>query len=148
MPRKTKRSVLTADQQNHHRAKLMVSAGKIVSQLDQYIKDGFITVAGKEHMIDNTRLAAYRLVLDRTVPTISASEITHRSENETLSTEDILGKLMGIAAKKPELAAKLQEVIGGRIIQGERVVQGDDAPRSALPQIEPREPIESGETEQ
>ena len=139
MPRIPRRSALTADQQDHQRAKLMISAGKIISQLDEYITKGHITVAGKERKIDSTRLAAYRMVLDRTVPTISAAEITHKSEYEQLSTDDILAQLAKLASKKPELVSKLHDALGGKVIDGETVQVGSDQPHKSEPQPKPSE---------
>lgn len=121
MPNKPKRSALTVDQQNHQRSRMMQSASKIISQLDEYVRQGYITVAGKQHSIDTTRLQAYRMILDRTVPTMSSAEITHKSEYEGMDTGKIIERLAQIASKKPELAVQLQEALGGRVISGEIV---------------------------
>jgi len=133
MPRNTRKSALTVDQQNHERARMMQSASKVISQLDEYVRTGAITVAGKTHSIDATRLQAYRLILDRTVPTVASKEITHKSEYEDMDTGKIVERLALLASKKPQLAAQLQEALGGRVIDAVVVDQGDSPLREEKP---------------
>lgn len=141
MPNKPKRSALTVDQQNHQRSRMMQSASKVISQLDEYVRQGYITVAGKQHSIDTARLQAYRMILDRTVPTMSSAEITHKSEYETMDTGKIIERLAQIASKKPELAVQLQEALGGKVIDAvAEVVEEapiDDQPHEATHESEP-----------
>ena len=119
MATRKRRSVLTADQQQSVRAKMMKSAATIASQLDQYIEKGHLHVAGKSVELTSNRLAAWRLILDRTVPTLSNAEITHKREVETLDSNALLDRLTNLAKARPDLAQRLQEAIGGKVIDVE-----------------------------
>ena len=118
---KQPRSQLTFNQQSHVRANLMRSAGKIASQLHEYIRDGTITVAGRSIVMTPERLSAYRLVLDRTVPSLSATEITHRTGMEGMTTEQLTEKLAALVKARPELGERLHAALGGRLIEGRRI---------------------------
>ena len=123
------RSELTFNQQGHVRANLMRSATQIANQLHDYIRKGTITinsVEGGEHkrkeiVMTPERLSAYRLVLDRTVPSLSATEITHRTGMEGMTTEQLTEKLAALVKARPELGERLHAALGGRLIEGRRV---------------------------
>ena len=126
---KQPRSELTFNQQSHVRANLMRSATQIANQLHDYIRKGTITInkveGGKATRCETTmtteRLAAYRLVLDRTVPTLSATEITHRTGLEGMTTEQLTEKLAALVKARPELGEKLFAITGGKTLEAMRV---------------------------
>lgn len=95
----------------------MNTASKIATQLADYIGKGQIVIAGNVIELTTERLQAWRMVLDRTVPTLSATEITHKSGLESLDSAALIGRLTELAKQRPELAAKLQEAIGGKLIE-------------------------------
>ncbi len=111
------RSQLTFSQQGQVRANLMRSASAIASQLQEYIEAGFITVAGKEVTMTTERLQAYRLVLSKTVPDLSSTEITHKSGLEGMDSGQLVTRLAQLAQARPELREKLYEALGGRLIE-------------------------------
>ena len=113
------RSQLTFSQQGQVRANLMKSAAAIAGQLNEYINDGFITVAGKEITMTTERIQAYRLVLSKTVPDLSATEITHKSGLEAMDTGQLVARLAQLAQARPELRKQLHEVLGGKLIEGQ-----------------------------
>lgn len=137
MATRKQRSVLTADQQRHVRANMMNTASKIATQLGEYVTKGKMVIAGREILLTSERLAAYRLILDRTVPTLSATEVTHKSGIEAMDQGALVARLAELARARPELAAKLQEAIGGRVIDG----AGDSSGRE-LVVSKPAEPAE------
>lgn len=117
MATRARRSVLTMDQQKHVRANLMNTASSIATQLGDYVTKGQITIAGRVIELTSERLQAWRMVLDRTVPTLSATEITHKSGLESMDSAGLISRLTELARQRPELAAKLQEAIGGKVIE-------------------------------
>ena len=117
---KQKHSVLTFDQQMHVRRRMMISASKIANQLDEFVDKGQVIGAGNEVKLTTERLAAYKLILERTVPTLSSTEIKRTSVLESLSTEQLVDKLAQLVKARPELAETLTEALGGRVIAGEQ----------------------------
>lgn len=120
-PARLPHSELTFDQQVKVRANLMRSASQVANQLHEYIGKGTIRVAGNDIVLTNERLAAYRVILDRTIPTLSSTEITHKTGLEGMSSDQLTERLAQLIKSKPELGARLQEALGGRLIEGERV---------------------------
>ena len=115
------RSQLTFSQQGQVRANLMKSAASIARQLQEYIEEGFVKVAGKEITMTTERLQAYRLVLSKTVPDLSSTEITHKSGLEAMDSSQRVMRLAQLAQARPELRTKLYEALGGRLIEAEPV---------------------------
>ena len=97
----------------------MKSASLVANQLDEYIRNGRVVIAGNEITIDQPRLAAWRMVLDRTIPTLSSTEITHKSGLEGMDTGKLVSRLAELVRVRPELAERLQEALGHRIINPE-----------------------------
>ena len=115
------KSMLTTRQQGEVRSRLMTTATAIANQLDGYVKtDTIVLNTGKEIKMSPARLQAYRLVLERTIPTLSATEIKHKSSLESLSTDALVVRLASLAKQRPELSAKLLEALGGRVIEPDR----------------------------
>lgn len=121
--RNRQRSELTVSQQNHVRANLMRSASKISTQIEHYIETGEVKVAGNIIPMTPERLSTYRLVLDRTVPTLSTTEITHKTGLANMDSAQLVSKLADLVKGRPQLRAKLQEALGGRLIEGEVVTE-------------------------
>lgn len=96
---------------------MMVSARLISNQLYDYIKDGRLEVAGNEVELTSERLAAWRLVLNKTIPDLSATEITHKSGLESMDQGKLVTRLAELVKTRPELAQRLQDAIGGRVIE-------------------------------
>ncbi len=117
MATKARRSALTVDQQNHVRAKMLQTASIIAGQLGRYIEDGKIVIAGRDILLTPERLAAYRLILDRTIPTLSATEVTHKSALEGMDQGALVNRLAELVRLRPELGDRLMEALGGRIIE-------------------------------
>ena len=113
------RSELTADQQRNVRARLMTTASVIAEQLGRYVRGEEVGHNGKALRIDSTRLAAYRLVLERTVPALSMSTVEHKSALETLDSAALLNRLAELVKARPELAGRLREALGERVIEAE-----------------------------
>ncbi len=113
------RTKLTGRQVAEVRASMMKTAALIGNQLHRYIEDGKLVIGKNEIEITPSRLAAWKLVLDRTVPTLSASEITHKSGLESMDSGKLIGRLVELTRQRPELATKLQDALGIRVIQGE-----------------------------
>lgn len=139
------RSKLTFSQQAHVRANMMGSAAMIARQLHEYIDTGELKVAGKLIEIDNTRLAAWRMVLDRTIPTLSATEITHKSGLESMDSGRLVERLALLVKDRPELASKLQEALGGKVIEGTQETQNPDTISLQSPTNTPNTPIQHSE---
>lgn len=53
--------------------------------------------------LTDTQIRAAKILLDRTLPTLQAAEITHLDENDRLSEGEIVAKLDALIASKPEL---------------------------------------------
>ncbi len=140
MPTSTPRSKLTKSQQSHVRANLMRSASQIANQLYEYVTTDKIKVANREIDMTSERLASYRLVLGKTVPDLSATEITHKSGLESMDSAGLISRLTELAKQRPELAAKLQEAIGGKVIEQQAeskklvVVESGGDNRSPVPE--------------
>ena len=117
MPMKMPRSKLTADQQRHVRANLMRSASAIANQMHEYITTGQLVLAGRAVDMSSERIAVWRLALDRTVPSLSATEITHKSGLEAIDSSALVGRLAELVKVRPELAARLHEALGERVIE-------------------------------
>ena len=117
MATKMQRSVLTASQQGHVRAKMMTTASVIAEQLGRYVKEGQLTIAGREITMSSERLAAWRMVLDRTIPTLSATEVTHRTGIESMGSDQLVARLADLVRTRPELGERLQAALGGRLIE-------------------------------
>lgn len=123
MATKKPRSVLTTSQQSHVRANMMRTAALIAHQLGQYTEHGTLTVAGREIPLTTERLAAWRMVLERTIPTLSSTEVKHTSALEGMATQQLINRLATLARTRPDLQRRLQEALGGMVI--------DAAPESA-----------------
>lgn len=119
-----KHSELTFRQQGLIRSKLMASAAMISEQIREYVETGKIVVAGQEYGMTPERLATYRLVYDRTVPTLSATEITHRSGIETMDTTQIVSRLSQLVKVAPELREQLYEALGASLINAKAELIG------------------------
>ena len=120
-PARLPHSELTFDQQAKVRANLMRSASQAANQLHEYIRNGTIRVAGNDIVLTPERLAAYRLIFDRTIPSLSATEITHKTGMEDISSGQLTERLAELIKARPELADRLREALGGKVIEGERV---------------------------
>lgn len=57
--------------------------------------------------LTDTQIRAIKILLDRTLPTLAATEITHVDENDKLSEGEIVAKLDALLAKNPELLDKI-----------------------------------------
>jgi hypothetical protein len=130
------RSLLTADQQGHVRSNLMKSAGKIARQLDDYVEEGKIMVAGREVKLTSERLTAYKMILDRTIPTLSSTEIKRTTALEGMTSAQLVDKLAALVKARPELAEKLMGALGGRLIQHEAATN-QTSPKPAEQSAEP-----------
>ena len=125
------KSMLTSRQQVDLRGRLMLSAAKIASQLDEYVESNKITLNnGNEVKMSPARLQAYRLILERTIPTLSATEIKHKSSLESISTDALVARLASLAKQRPDLSQKLLEALGGRVIEPARTHQGESLSRA------------------
>ena len=113
------RSALTFDQQRSVRARLMSTASAIAHQLDEYITTGKVIVAGREVRMDAARLAAYKTVLERTVPALSLTAVEHRSPMEGMGKEALVARLGEIVRARPELGERLREALGGCLVNAE-----------------------------
>ena len=137
------KKLLTEDQQNEQRARMMKSASTIIGQLDEYLERGVVTVGGRRTVMTSERLTTYRLVLSKTLPDLTAREVTHRNELEALSSEQLMAKLKMMASKSPILAKKLQDAIGGKVIEGEvkveKVEEVEEAEKTAEETAEEKE---------
>lgn len=145
MATKARRSALTVDQQNHVRAKMLQTASIIAGQLGRYIEDGKIVIAGRDILLTPERLAAYRLILDRTIPTLSATEVTHKSALEGMDQGALVNRLAELVRLRPELGDRLMEALGGRLIEGSAVpaaahnARSDESTPTAESRLAPRE---------
>lgn len=133
MPQHTPRSVLTVSQQGHLRARMMKSATTISTQIHQYLTTGVIKIQDKEIGMTSERLATYKLVLDRTIPTLHATEITRTSDLDNMTTDGLVDRLAQLAKARPELLQRLNEVLGGRLIEGTTIESSVPSPEEAGP---------------
>lgn len=125
------RAVLTTSQQGHLRAHMAKTAAAIASQIHEYVTEGEVKVCGKSVGMTPERLASYRIILERTVPTLSSTEVTHRSGLADVGTDQLVNRLVELAKARPELASRLSEAFGGRLINNE--VQATlEAPKSPV----------------
>lgn len=107
----------------------MRSATLIANQAHEFIETGELMVAGNPIDLTSERLALWRLVLSKTIPDLSATEITHKSGLESMDQGKLVGRLAELVKTRPELAERLQEAIGGRII--EQVPEAIEVPEYA-----------------
>ncbi len=121
---------LTTRQVSEVRAGMMKTAALIGHQLHKYIDKGELIVAGKPIELNEQRLKAWKLVLDRTIPTLSASEVTHKSGLESMDSGALIGRLVELAKQRPELASRLQEALGGKVIDHQAVEDNHQAVES------------------
>lgn len=112
------RSILTADQQNHQRTRLMITTGKIVAQLNEYINFGHITL-GRDKDGDlvqvgmtTERLNAMKLCLSKTLPDLHATEITRNNAYSGISDGDLLSKVAKLLEGRPDLTGPLLSKLG------------------------------------
>lgn len=56
-----------------------------------------------------TQVQSARILLDRTLPTLAATEVTHVNDDDKLSEHQILAKLQALLAARPELLDTLLE---------------------------------------
>lgn len=133
------KSMLTTRQQGELRGKLMHTASKVATQLDGYVENNQVQLqTGELVNMSPARLQAYRLILERTIPTLSATEIRHKSSLESLGTDALVTRLAALVQQRPELQAKLMEALGPKVIEasavtreGERVA-GEKAEQAAV----------------
>ena len=109
----------TKEQQGHLRHKAMQIAGIGLAQMKEYLETGFIKVGDNEVTMTNERLNTIKMALGKCVPDMHHTEVEHSKSYESLSTDDLILKLAAMASERPALAARLNEVIGGKLIQGQ-----------------------------
>lgn len=112
------KSMLTTRQQGEQRGRLMLIAGKIAAQLDHFIDTDKVKLLNGELVaLSPARLQAMRLILERTIPTLSATEVRHKSALESMGTDALVSKLAQLVQQRPELHEKLVEAMGPKVIQ-------------------------------
>lgn len=144
--RKNHRSELTVSAQSHVRANLMRSATQIAHQVEHYLEHGTIKVGKGDNEkvipMTNERLSAYRLVLDRTIPTLSSTEITHKSALSNMDSTQLVQRLAEMAKKNPKLKERLLEALGERLIEAEVVKESPPHQQADKePESQPSKPL-------
>ena len=104
----------------------MNTASAIAHQLHEYITTDRVIVAGREVRMDAARLTAYRTVLERTVPALSTTTVEHRSGLEGMGTEQLIGRLAKLVRSRPELGDRLREVLDGRVVTGDGLIEAKE----------------------
>ena len=108
----------TKNQQLHLRAKMMNLAAKCQTQIQQYLDDGVINVSGNEYEVTNERINVWKLVFSKSLPDEKDVKMTHTTGLEELSQGELLSKLADMVQQRPDLAKRLNEVVGGKLIEG------------------------------
>ena len=133
-----KQGALTFDQQRTVRTRMMATASRIAAQLHQYAEEGRMVVAGREIPLTSERLAAYRLILERTVPALSATEITHTTAMEQMSSAQLVERLGELVKARPELADRLWSALGGRVINATPKPAGPNGASESASPVSPQ----------
>jgi hypothetical protein len=115
----------------------MRSATQIATQLHEYVTTGQLKVADKEIDLSTERLAAWRMVLDRTIPSLSSTEITHKTGVEAIGTDKLVARLADLSKARPELAVQLQEALGIRVLEHNPDTIPEDSSQDALIPADP-----------
>ncbi len=112
----------TKEQQGHLRAKAMQIAGIGLAQMREYLETGFISVANNEPItMTNERLNTIRTALNKCLPDMHHSEVQKTNKYEGASTEELIASLAKMAQERPQLARRLNDVLGGKVIEGEKI---------------------------
>lgn len=124
LPARQPRSQLTFRQQHVLRDKLMHTASLVCRQIHEVLETGKLVIAEKEIEVDVARLKAWNMVLNKTIPDLRATEITHKTSLGDTSTDQLLERLVELAKERPELQKRLSELMGVRVIEGKASIIG------------------------
>ena len=122
------KKVFSEDEQEAQRMKMLSVANRAIIEMEQYLKEGYVWVQGKQTAVTGERINTWKLAFSKTMPDLKASEVIHKTAYQRMSDEEILNRLSEIAARNPGLASKLQAALGGRVIN----VTNVEAPKKPL----------------
>lgn len=101
-----------------------IQTSTIVNKLQQHIEDPAQTP------LTDTQIRSAKILLDRTLPTLQAAEITNIDENDKLSEGEIVAKLDALIASKPEIL----DILLARRAAMAKPIQKDESDGDQVPE--------------
>ena len=114
--------ITTHQQQKHLRQSLMPAAMECVRQVTQYIAEDQVTHPKFQEVqikVTPMRQRTWEMVLRKVVSDLKSSTVEHTTDVQRMPTEVLVEKLGDAVKDKPELKAKLFEILGGKVIDSD-----------------------------
>ena len=89
-----------------------------LGQMKEYMETGEISLAHGKVEMNSDRLKVIQLALAKCLPDMHHTEVQRTSTFESVGTNELLEKLAAMTKERPQLAKRLNEVLGGKLIEG------------------------------